>query len=138
MAESPTPRRPSWLARCAAWRLLRRPRYVVDVSELAPLLALAERLGRRPDDLARELLARAVEQVEQQEANRRCWDALSPRQKQVAALICLDFTTPEIAARLEISAHTVDSHADQILRKFNAANRQELRKRLAGVLPPGA
>ncbi len=60
-----------------------------------------------------------------------CWKRLTQREQQVAALICLGYTSSEIAARLMISPETVKTHARNTLYKFNVTNRQELRYALS-------
>jgi len=111
--------------------LLRKPRHLIDLGEIDSLCQLAERQGRQPEELALALLNRSIEQYQQQETNWLHWQKLSLREQQVAALVCLDFTSHEIAGRLGISIHTVETHVDHILHKFEAANRNEVRKRLA-------
>lgn len=61
----------------------------------------------------------------------RSWDALSPREKQVAALVCAGLTGRQIAARLVVSPETVKTHVRHILRKFNLSSRRDLGRLLA-------
>lgn len=55
-----------------------------------------------------------------------CWESLSPREQEVAALICLDYTNDEIASKLNISATTVKSHIRKIMTKFQMHSKIEL------------
>jgi DNA-binding CsgD family transcriptional regulator len=59
------------------------------------------------------------------------WDSLSPREKEVAGLVCLEYTNRAIANRLVISMDTVRTHVRNILFKFNLHSKGELRVVLA-------
>ena len=50
---------------------------------------------------------------------------LTPRQREILALLCHRLTDPEIAARLFLSPRTVEGHVTQILGKLGVANRRE-------------
>jgi DNA-binding CsgD family transcriptional regulator/tetratricopeptide (TPR) repeat protein len=52
-------------------------------------------------------------------------DGLTARQREVLALVAEGATNAEIAARLVISAKTVDHHVSAVLAKLGAANRRE-------------
>ncbi|MCK9506563.1 MAG: LuxR C-terminal-related transcriptional regulator, partial [Porticoccaceae bacterium] len=56
---------------------------------------------------------------------------LSPRQKDVAALIAQGFTNYQIACELGISENTVKIYVSQVLRIFNISNRTQLALALA-------
>lgn len=60
------------------------------------------------------------------------WDFLSPREQQIAALVCLNYTNEEISAQLHISQATVASHIRNVLYKFNLHSKTELSQALAG------
>lgn len=51
---------------------------------------------------------------------------LSARESEVAALLCHGLSYEEVAARLEISPHTVNSHVKSILRKLNLTSIRRL------------
>jgi DNA-binding NarL/FixJ family response regulator len=53
---------------------------------------------------------------------------LSSREKEVLALIANGFTNPQIAAKLFLSMHTVDSHRKNLLTKFEVNNTASLIK----------
>lgn len=57
---------------------------------------------------------------------------LTPRQAQVARLIAEDCTSPEIAERLGISVHTVERHAERVLRVLGLRSRKGLGAHLLG------
>ena len=48
------------------------------------------------------------------------------KEKEVLFLISLGFTTKEIASRLNISHHTVETHRKNLLRKCEAKNSAQL------------
>ena len=54
------------------------------------------------------------------------WDALSPREREVAELVGLALTNRQIASRTGISAHTVNYHLRQIFSKLRIGSRVEL------------
>lgn len=53
---------------------------------------------------------------------------ISSREKEVLELIADGFTNPQIAAKLFISLHTVDSHRKNLLTKFGTSNTASLIK----------
>jgi DNA-binding NarL/FixJ family response regulator len=105
--------------------------FPVDVDLIRSLQDLAEQENRPRTELAAELLSYALAQRDVAEANLQCWRSLSVREQQVTALLCLGFTSKQIAARLVISPETVKSHAQRALLKFGLRSRTELRQALA-------
>jgi DNA-binding CsgD family transcriptional regulator len=93
---------------------------------------LSAREGHPPDEMILILLDQAVNQRRRMDRAHRSWDALSPREKQVAALVCEGLTGRQAAAKLFISPETVKTHVRHILRKFSISSRGELRRLLAG------
>lgn len=61
------------------------------------------------------------------ERNVRAWEQLTPREQEVAALICLGYTNDEIAGRLVITPNTVKSHVRNLLQKFDVNGKLELK-----------
>ncbi|MFC1879533.1 response regulator transcription factor [Chloroflexota bacterium] len=58
----------------------------------------------------------------------RChWQSLSPRQQEIAILICQGYTNQQIADALHISTATVKTHIRRILAKFKLHSKAELR-----------
>jgi len=57
---------------------------------------------------------------------------LTPREQDVTALICLNFTSRQIAARLHIFPETVKTHVERVLSKFNVPDHNTLRMLLSG------
>ena len=93
---------------------------------------LARQESRSSNDVLRDLLATALQQRNLAQDTWQRWLSLSPREQQVAALACLDFTNRQIAARLVVSVDTVHSHMRSALRKFDVHSKAELRRLLAG------
>lgn len=108
-----------------------RPRLTLDAPSLESLHRLASRQHRTPQEVARSLFEQAALEDEAQSQVLQCWEALTPRQQQITAHICQDYTGRQIAARLGISPTTVKSHAEIILHKFGLPNRAALRKTLS-------
>jgi DNA-binding CsgD family transcriptional regulator len=92
---------------------------------------LSAREGCPPDEMILLLLEQAVSDWQRMDRAHRSWDSLSPRERQVAALVCEGLTGRQIAARLVLSPETIKTHVRHILRKFNISSRRELRRLLA-------
>jgi DNA-binding NarL/FixJ family response regulator len=105
--------------------------FQLDEGMIQSLQDLAEHEQRAPDEVARHLLAQALEKRRAAEDCLERWKTLTPREQQVVALICLNYTTPQIAARLDISTQTVKTHTHNAYHKFNVRTRQELRHLMA-------
>jgi DNA-binding CsgD family transcriptional regulator len=105
-------------------------RFHLDAATDQLLHQLADAERRLPEDIAVDLLRGALEERRRAEIEMMRWNMLSPREQQVAALICLKFTSRQIAARLRISPETVKSHTRNLLAKFDLRSRAELRELL--------
>jgi DNA-binding CsgD family transcriptional regulator len=113
----------------------RRVRHVTFQAENDLIESLSEMAvqERRPQEqVAADLLMQAVAQYKAAGTYWQDWETLSPREQQVAALICLNYTNRQAAARLGISEETVKTHMHHLLAKFGMHNRGELRQALAG------
>jgi DNA-binding NarL/FixJ family response regulator len=82
-------------------------------------------------EVAVAALYAAVHAAYAQVGNDRRWHELTPRQQQVAALVCLGYTNEAIARQLVISVNTVRSHVRHVLDKYAVASKAELRIVLA-------
>lgn len=91
---------------------------------------LAEREQRPAGEVAADLLALALLQRQRAETSLQRWKSLSTREQEVAGLVCLNYTNPQIARRLGISPETVKSHVHNILAKFGLRSKTELRQAL--------
>lgn len=93
---------------------------------------LAAQEQRTPEEMASLLLSQAIQQRWVSEETWQRWQTLTAREQQITALVCLNLTTRQIAARLQISPETVKSHIRNVLSKFGLHNREDLRRALAG------
>ena len=92
-----------------------------DVAQARQLAAeagkLATALGMRPwANRAQRLLERLDRQV----------DPLTPREREVAALVAQGLTNRQIAAALHLSERTAQNHVQHILTKLDLANRSQI------------
>lgn len=104
----------------------------LDESLLQSVQELAEREQRPEAEVTSDLLAFALAQHDVDEDLLALWKTLTPREQQVAALVCLGFKNQEIARRLMISKETVKTHIRSILRKFGVHSKADLRMALYG------
>jgi FixJ family two-component response regulator len=101
----------------------------------------------RDQDLL-DAVARGVEQMRARSAEtaalselRRRFETLSPREREVMALVCSGRMNKQIAAELGLSEITVKVHRGKVMRKMQADSLPELVRladRLAGAAPPSA
>ena len=105
--------------------------FALEGDLLLSLERLAEYRRSTPRKVAADLLARELQAVEVERETWEKWQALTEREQQVAALICLQYRTNQIAARLQIAPETVRSHVHNILNKMKLPNRIALRQSLA-------
>jgi DNA-binding CsgD family transcriptional regulator len=101
-----------------------------DLYEALRLMALRD--GRSEHDLTVDLIASGYAQQQTSWELMRCWRILTPREREVVALICCNYTNRQIADHLVVSIETVRSHVRHSLRKFGVQNRRELCLLLAG------
>jgi DNA-binding CsgD family transcriptional regulator len=105
--------------------------YELDADLHTALEELAQREKRPANELVSELVANALDRRFSQENLLQHWQALSPREQDVAALACLWYTNRQIAIRLSLSPETVKTHLHNAMLKFGLHSRSELRLRLA-------
>ncbi len=128
------------LSRLAFWLYLRRAlRSLIFASRIMrpggeigrALRELSESELRPEDEIAADLLANAIARHQAAEENLRRWRALTPREQEVSALTCLNFTNVQIADHLTISPETVKTHIRNVLAKFKLHSKNELRQNLS-------
>jgi DNA-binding CsgD family transcriptional regulator len=56
------------------------------------------------------------------------------KERQVLSLVAMGLTTKEIADRLNLSHHTIESHRKNLLRKWEAKNSVELVQKTSSLL----
>ena len=124
----------SWIKQVFRW-LNPANRTQLLLLELDPLHAaylaqVAAKGQSSRQQAAQDLLKNALVDRQIAEAHLGHWRALTPRQQQVAALACLNFTNRQIAARLGISPQTVKAHLRNLLHRFELHSKTELRQAL--------
>ena len=123
------------------WRRLRhifqrdpKTRLIFDLNQEAhfALQHLAEEETRSESEIAGDLLADTLARLQADVQYWKKWQNLTPRQQQVAALICLGYTNRQTAARLTVSPETVKTHVRNILYKFYLQHKTDLLRTLSG------
>jgi DNA-binding CsgD family transcriptional regulator len=105
------------------------------LAEAAALAAEARSLAERLDMPGP--LAAATALASEIAARRRDADPLTPREREVAALVVRARSNRQIADELVLSERTVESHVRSILAKLRCANRTELATRWAALSATG-
>jgi DNA-binding NarL/FixJ family response regulator len=104
------------------------PRHYQQVESFHSLITeLAQQEQRPEEEIHAGLLAAALAQRQSTSYLWNRWRSLSPREQEVAALICLGYTNNEIAVRLRISHTTIKTHIRNILIKYQLHGKGELR-----------
>jgi DNA-binding CsgD family transcriptional regulator len=88
------------------------------------LFEIADEHGISPNAVLK-MASLAAEEYNEKVVN---WRKLTPRQQEVAALICGGDTNREIARRLNISVSTVKTHIRYILPKFGLNSKDQLQQ----------
>jgi DNA-binding NarL/FixJ family response regulator len=99
----------------------------LDLAVMDEVRQLAEDQGCAQEEMVNLLLRQALHNRRKQDRTYRCWESLSQREKQVAALICTGLTGRQIAARLVLSPETIKTHVRHILDKFGLNSRHDFR-----------
>ena len=105
--------------------------YELDANLHTALENLAQREQRPANEVVSELVASGLNRRFSQEDLLQHWQALSPREQDVSALVCLGYTNQQIAVRMSISPETVKTHLHNAMVKFNLHSRSDLRLLLA-------
>jgi DNA-binding CsgD family transcriptional regulator len=109
------------------------PRYFeISESLQVTLSTLAEREGRPEEQFAQELLAAGLTEYYSLDELWKKWESLTPREKEVTALVCLGCTNRQAAARMSVTPATVKFHLHNVLEKFGLESRSQLQKMLEG------
>jgi RNA polymerase sigma factor (sigma-70 family) len=94
------------------------------LNEVVGDLSLRER--RSADAIVSDLVEKGLNQLYCEEALVQQWQGLSPRERDVTALVCLGYTNRQIASRLDISTETVKTHLRNVLMKLHFRSRTQL------------
>jgi DNA-binding CsgD family transcriptional regulator len=103
-------------------------RVEVDADLHASLQDLADQEQLPVDEVASGLLQQALQERQAAYVKLQSWRGISPRQQDVAALVCLGYTNQQIASRLKISPETVKTHIRNVLQRFGVRTKFELRQ----------
>lgn len=106
--------------------------FEVDQALIQSLQEIAAQEQRHRDEVAADLLSYALARYHLDDENKNRWRSLSPREQQIAALVCLNYSNPQIATHLMISPQTTKTHVRNILHKFGLRSKDQLRRALAG------
>jgi len=113
------------------WRTTSQRTFALDGDLLLSLEQLAQYRGSTPRKVAADLLARELQMVEVERETLQKWQLLTDREQEVAALVCMQLRTNQIAQQLQIAPETVRSHVHNLLGKMKLPNRIALRELLA-------
>ncbi len=105
--------------------------YHLDEKRVEFLQTLAEEQGLSEEQITTNLILRAIAHRWVTQDLLQRWESLSPREKQVAIMICRNYTTGEMATRMVVSPNTVKAHLRKIMVKLDVHSRHELRLLLA-------
>jgi DNA-binding CsgD family transcriptional regulator len=97
------------------------------------LTRLAKREGRPEHEFTSDLVAAGLIQYLATVELRPKWKSLSTREKEVAKLISNGLTNRQMAAHLSLSTETINTHVQNIMRKFGVDSKAELRHILGVV-----
>lgn len=114
------------------WQRRQSANFTLNMETIRSLRFIAERERRTPEEVANQILLDALHERLTQEDNWQRWQSLTPREQDVAALICLNYTSRQVAAKLHISPETVKTHVEHVLAKFDVPDRNILRLLLSG------
>ncbi|MEX2651647.1 MAG: response regulator transcription factor [Acidimicrobiia bacterium] len=105
--------------------------YVLKGADIQDLLTAVRTVARGEtyvyQSLTGKLVADYLSRIEDG-ADRRDYDGLSRREREVLALIAEGLTTSQIADRLYVSPHTVQTHRDHVMTKLDLHSRVALTK----------
>lgn len=104
--------------------------FELEESFQTSLIDLAEQEELPLEDLQADAMQAMLARRATRKELLRCWTSLSPREQDVTAFTCLDYTNRQISARLNISVDTVKTHIRSILIKFNVHSKAELKQAL--------
>ncbi len=96
------------------------------------LTTLAKHEGRPEHELFPDIVAAGLTQYSTQDRIWKKWESLTPREQQVSAWACLEYTNRQMAARMGVTEATVKFHLGNVYSKLRVKNRTTLRKKFAG------
>ncbi len=105
--------------------------FQVSESMHVTLTTLAQHEGRPEDEFTQELLAAGLTAYYSVEELWKKWETLTPREKEVTALVCLGYTNRQAAARINVVPDTIKFHLHNILEKYGVKSRSQLQQLLS-------
>jgi len=93
--------------------------------------SVAQREGLPEDEFVNDLVAAGLVQHLGAADFAPKWKSLSKREKQVARFVRRGMTNRQIAGELSLSTETINTHVQNIMRKFDINDKAELRHILA-------
>jgi DNA-binding CsgD family transcriptional regulator len=112
-----------WARLDLAAGLMRTGRHQDAARLISEVREAAFRLGSRPLLKRVEELGRVNRRHDSEQA---AWHPLTAREFEVARLIAVGLTNPEIAAELSVAPRTVSAHVEHILARLGASRRTEI------------
>ena len=101
--------------------------FLQDEELIAVIKDVARQQQRPEEDIVADFTKVGLNQFLTQSELESRWSALSRREQQVVALICLGYRNYEIAKILVIAPETVKTHLQHIFYKFDLRGSKELR-----------
>ncbi len=101
--------------------------FLQDEELIAVIKDVARQQKRAEQDVVADFTKVGLNQFLTQSELENRWSALSRREQQVVALICLGHRNYEIAKILVVSPDTVKTHLQSIFNKFDLRSGKELR-----------
>ena len=101
--------------------------FLQDEDLIAVIKDVAKQQSRLEEEVIAEFTKVGLNQFLTQSEMQDRWDALSHREQQVVALICLGSRNYEIAQTLGIAPETVKTHLQHIYDKLHLRSSRELR-----------
>ena len=124
-------------------RTNRHPRSRKNIQLRLDVSRIAQSEGRPEREIVSEFLVAGLRHYYSRKKILPKWEALTPREKQVAILIDKGKTNQAIAKYFSISIRTVETHVAHILKKFGVKEKHEVRHMLGGnketaldIVPP--
>lgn len=101
--------------------------FLQDEELIAAIKDVARQQKRSEEDIVADFAKLGLNQFLTQSELESRWSALSHREQQVVALLCLGYRNYEIAKILVVSPDTVKTHLQGIFNKFDLRSGKELR-----------
>lgn len=114
------------LLRALGYSRHRKLSFRVEEEWLRSLQDISVREQRTAEEVAAEMLENGLLNHRDAVDVNRLWEQLSPREKQVTALVCLRYTNRQIASRLGVSLETVRTHIANAKHKFHVRSKTDL------------